>query len=575
MMTTLLNNRYQTIQVLGAGGFGETFLAEDTYMPSRRRCVIKQLKPVANDPQMYQLIQQRFQREAATLESLGEGSDQIPSLHAYFFENEHFYLVQEWIQGQTLSAKVTSVGLLSEPVVREILGSLLLVLDYVHSKGIIYRDIKPDNIIVRESNGKPVLIDFGAVKETMITPVNTQGKITHSIVIGTPGFMSPEQATGRPIYASDLYSLGMTAIYLLTGLLPQELETDLQTEELLWQQYALNVSPSLAAVLNKAIQYHPRDRYTTAMKMLDALQSITSNPPRQPSTQATVVVSPTAEKAFTQATQESHQKMAAVVDCPSSQRNSQKSLILGTLVVASLIGVAVVGVIKQPPQSSIVTSQPPRFTLDQEEASSTPAATESPAPLLEPTNAPPTPVTAQSPSPLLDSAPQQKNEQLPDIAPTSAASSAPQQKNQNQNDLSNNVAKKSILGFPTGTTERRVKAALGNPTKTSIGYFPNTRALLYEIVPNQISLGYLIDRSSGRIRQTEVAFAQSVELQVMQATLQEMLGDRAFVTTSQGLQRVYQRRANNYSFNLGALKGLVERNERDRIYIAVWDADFH
>ena len=222
-MTTLLNNRYQTIQVLGAGGFGETFLAEDTYMPSRRRCVIKQLKPVANDPQMYQLIQQRFQREAATLESLGEGSDQIPSLHAYFFENEHFYLVQEWIQGQTLSAKVASVGPLSETVVREILVSLLLVLEYVHSKGIIYRDIKPDNIIVRESNGKPVLIDFGAVKETMITPVNTHGKITHSIVIGTPGFMSPEQATGRPIYASDLYSLGMTAIYLLTGLLPQEM----------------------------------------------------------------------------------------------------------------------------------------------------------------------------------------------------------------------------------------------------------------------------------------------------------------------------------------------------------------
>ena len=555
MMTTLLNNRYQTIQVLGAGGFGETFLAEDTYMPSRRRCVIKQLKPVANDPQMYQLIQQRFQREAATLESLGEGSDQIPSLHAYFFENEHFYLVQEWIQGQTLSAKVASVGLLSETVVREILGSLLLVLDYVHSKGIIYRDIKPDNIIVRQSNGKPVLIDFGAVKETMITPVNTHGKITHSIVIGTPGFMSPEQATGRPIYGSDLYSLGMTAIYLLTGLLPQELETDLQTEELLWQQYALNVSPTLAAVLNKAIQYHPRDRYTTAMKMLDALQSITSNPPRQPSPQATVVVSPTAGKAFSQPTPESLQKMAAVVARPSTQRNSQKSLILGTLLVASLIGAAVVGVIKQSPKSSIVTSQPPRSTLEQEVASSTPAATESAAPTIEATNAPPTPATAQSPSPLLNSAPQQKN--------------------QNQNDSSNNVAKKSILGFPTGTTEKRVKAALGNPTKTSIGYFPNTRALLYEIVPNQISLGYLIDRSSGRIRQTEVAFAQSVELQVMQATLQEMLGDRAFVTTSQGLQRVYQRRANNYSFNLGALKGLVERNERDRIYIAVWDADFH
>lgn len=231
MMTTLLNNRYQIIQVLGAGGFGETFLAEDTYMPSRRRCVIKQLKPVTNDPQMYRLIQQRFQREAATLEALGERSDQIPKLFAYFSENGQFYLVQEWIQGQTLTDKVASVGPLSESAVREILVSLLLVLDYVHSKGIIYRDIKPDNIIIRQSNGQPVLIDFGAVKETMTATINSQGKPTYSIVLGTPGFMAPEQAAGRPIYASDIYSMGMTAIYLLTGKLPQELEIDLHTEE--------------------------------------------------------------------------------------------------------------------------------------------------------------------------------------------------------------------------------------------------------------------------------------------------------------------------------------------------------
>jgi serine/threonine-protein kinase len=145
---------------------------------------------------------------------------------------------------------------------------------------------------LRQSNGEPVLIDFGAVKETMSTVVNSKGKPTYSIVLGTPGFMPPEQASGRPIYASDLYSLGMTAIYLLTGKLPQELDTDLQTEDLLWQQHALNVSPSLAAVINKAIQYHPRDRYTTAMKMLDALQSVASMPPRQSSTHATLVVTP-------------------------------------------------------------------------------------------------------------------------------------------------------------------------------------------------------------------------------------------------------------------------------------------
>jgi serine/threonine-protein kinase len=97
----------------------------------------------------------------------------------------------------------------------------------------------------------------------------------------------------------------------------------------------------------------------------------------------------------------------------------------------------------------------------------------------------------------------------------------------------------------------------------------------YELNSNQITLGYLFDRSSGRIRQTEVAFDQSVEPEVMQETLQGMLGDHALINVSQGLQRVYQRRANNYSFNTGGLKGVIERNERDRIYIGIWDADLH
>jgi len=136
MTSILLNNRYQVIQILGAGGFGETLLAEDTHMPSRRRCVIKRLKPVSNDPQAYQSIQQRFEREAATLEFLGEHSNQIPRLYAYFSENGQFYLVQEWIHGHTLRQLLVSQGIQGEGIVKTILLSLLSVLDYVHSKGI-------------------------------------------------------------------------------------------------------------------------------------------------------------------------------------------------------------------------------------------------------------------------------------------------------------------------------------------------------------------------------------------------------------------------------------------------------
>jgi serine/threonine-protein kinase len=270
---TLLNNRYKLLGVLGGGGFGETFLAEDTQMPSGRRCVIKQLKPVVDNPQVYQLVQDRFQREAAILEELGDGSNQIPELYAYFIENGQFYLVQEYIEGYTLTQIVQQQGLMSETSVKDILINILPILNYVHSKHMVHRDIKPDNILIRSCDGKPVLIDFGAVKETMGTVVTPSGNSSRSIVIGTPGYMPMEQTAGRPVFASDIYSLGLTAIYLLTGKIPQQLATDPATGEILWRPHALNVSPSFAMVLDKAIQQSPRDRYLNARDMLAALQS--------------------------------------------------------------------------------------------------------------------------------------------------------------------------------------------------------------------------------------------------------------------------------------------------------------
>ncbi|BAZ41519.1 serine/threonine protein kinase [Calothrix sp. NIES-4101] len=269
---TLLNNRYRVLRILGDGGFGETFLAEDTQMPSGRRCLIKQLKPVVNNPQVYQLVQERFRREAAILEELGNGCNQIPTLYAYFVEDGEFYLVQEYIEGQTLT-QILQQGLLSESSVKEILINILPVLDYVHSKGIVHRDIKPDNILIRNCDRKPVLIDFGAVKETMGTTVTASGNSAQSIVIGTPGFMPMEQSVGRPIFASDIYSLGLTAIYLLTGKIPQEFTTNPVTGEIVWRNFALGVTPTFAGILDKSIQPIGRDRYWNAREMLSALQA--------------------------------------------------------------------------------------------------------------------------------------------------------------------------------------------------------------------------------------------------------------------------------------------------------------
>lgn len=285
MISNLLDNRYRVTSVLGSGGFGETYLAEDTKMPSNRRCVIKQLKPVADNPQMYELLQQRFHREAAVLETLGEESRYIPKLYANFAENGLFYLVQEWIDGLTLTETIERNGKWNEDAVRQLLISILQTLIYVHDRGIIHRDIKPDNIILR--SGEPVLIDFGAVKETLnVSTIRSSSQQAHSIVIGTPGFMASEQAAGRPFFASDLYSLALTAIFALTGKYPQELGTDQQTGEVLWQTHLMEISADLKAIFAKVLQFDPRDRYSSAREMLAALQ------PNQPNSGKLVPIPP-------------------------------------------------------------------------------------------------------------------------------------------------------------------------------------------------------------------------------------------------------------------------------------------
>jgi len=340
MMSNLLDNRYRVTSVLGSGGFGETYLAEDTKVPSNRRCVIKQLKPVADNPQMYELLQQRFHREAAVLETLGEESRYIPKLYANFTENGLFYLVQEWIDGLTLTETIERSGKWNEDAVRQLMMSILQTLIYVHDRGIIHRDIKPDNIILR--SGEPVLIDFGAVKETLnVSTIRSSAQQVHSIVIGTPGFMASEQAAGRPFFASDLYSLAMTAIFALTGKYPQELGTDPQTGEVVWQPLVQGISTDLKAIFAKVLQFDPRDRYSSAREMLVALQatpifnqSFPNQVPKSPalSNMQTVAVTP---RGYTPPTVPDQS-----VYVYQPQQNPKKK-IFGQLLVTVIVGGAV------------------------------------------------------------------------------------------------------------------------------------------------------------------------------------------------------------------------------------------
>jgi eukaryotic-like serine/threonine-protein kinase len=273
----LLRNRYRIEKPLAAGGFGETYLAIDLDYPGQRQVVVKHLKPASNDPGTLQIARRLFESEAQVLAELGETSDQLPALYAYFEEQGEFYLVQEFIAGQTLTAELAGRQL-SEAETIEVLQEILAGLAVVHSKNKIHRDLKPDNIIRRAKDGKLVLIDFGAVKEVrQAAGMGTNVALSASIGIGTQGYMPTEQAIGFPRLASDVYAVGAIGIQCLTGKHPHRL-FDETVLALRWQ-HLCQTSPDLAVILEKMVAQNADDRYFDGAEAAKALDQFL-NPPQ-------------------------------------------------------------------------------------------------------------------------------------------------------------------------------------------------------------------------------------------------------------------------------------------------------
>jgi serine/threonine protein kinase len=274
MIGQLLAGRYQVLQVLGAGGFGQTYITEDLHLPGQPKCVLKHLKPASNSPAVLEIARKLFQKEAETLQKLGS-HEQIPRLLAFFEEKQEFFLVQEYIIGHTLTAELGTSQKWTESAVHRLLREVLTILEFVHGQGVIHRDVKPDNIMRRDSDGKLVLIDFGAIKQVRTQQYPQLGEVTKTISIGTPGYMPLEQAGGTPRSSSDLYALGMICIQALTGQHPTEIAEDDATGELQWR-HLVNISPPLLAFLTKITSYHFKDRYVTAHEALQALGKLNS-----------------------------------------------------------------------------------------------------------------------------------------------------------------------------------------------------------------------------------------------------------------------------------------------------------
>jgi serine/threonine protein kinase len=253
---------------LGEGGFGRTYEAIDTDRMDDP-CVIKQFFPQVQGTAALEKAIELFKQEAKRLYELGE-HPQIPRLIAYFEQDKRLYLVQELIEGQTLLAELNQQGAFSEEKIRQLLADLLPVLKIVHERGVIHRDIKPENIMRRRKDGKLMLIDFGVSKQVTSTIIGQAGT-----TVGTHGYAPLEQMRGQVYPASDLYSLGVTCIRLLTQCLPQEDGSDelydAREGRWIWQgrlPQGRTISQELGQVLDKLLKDYVKDRYPSADEVL-------------------------------------------------------------------------------------------------------------------------------------------------------------------------------------------------------------------------------------------------------------------------------------------------------------------
>lgn len=407
---TLLQNRYRIVQLLGQGGFGRTYLTKDQGR-FEEECVIKEFMPVGGGDRFSSKATQLFQREAEILYQISH--PQIPQFRATFEQDQRLFLVQDYIEGLTYRdiLQQRPGQAFSETEIRAFLGQLLPVLAHIHAKGIIHRDISPENIILRRSDQRPVLIDFGVVKE-VVTRLQTDATTTQATTVGKAGYAPSEQLqSGRAYPSSDLYALAVTVLVLMTGKEPHELFDD-TTLSWNWQPFT-QVSDQLATVLNKALSYRPSDRYQSVNEMAQALQqggsarampsgvpqSPTRRPtPKQPSISEmrTVAVgsNPTVTRAGTTdmgvtrtaANTKTTASRTQVVKSPESQGGMDNPLalaamFLGAMVLAGFGGWATVNYVLKPDspsQNEVIQPLPSPEELDNQ---NNPPDTPEPEPL--------------------------------------------------------------------------------------------------------------------------------------------------------------------------------------------------
>ncbi len=369
----ILVNRYRIISQLGQGGFGRTYLAEDL-IHSHQKCVVKEFAPQVEEPEELKKAKELFDREADVLRQLKHS--QIPGFHSSLQPKlgtkDFFFLVQDYVDGDTyfdLSVKKQEQGeKFTEAEVIELLKNILPVLSYIHAKDVIHRDISPDNLMLRRSDNLPVLIDFGAVKQLPASKGFWFTQLAaNRTILGKKGYAPEEQLRqGKVFPSSDLYSLAVTALVLVTGKEPQKLYDSYQGN---WRWGEIKISPQFASILKKMLSYKPSDRYPLAEQVLKDLEVAANTKVTNPqiSKIRTMVAAPHRKKVSAIATQFNNKTQAVVhaLPLPIWLRPFAISLITTTAILLVFAGVwaVVTGVINAVTSISLPSISLPSLEL--------------------------------------------------------------------------------------------------------------------------------------------------------------------------------------------------------------------
>lgn len=269
LLGKIVDGRYQVLSVLSSGALIQTYIAQDIRLPGCPLCIIKHLpKAAKNNYQLWQTARQMLKREAEALKQLSE-RDQIPQLLTFFEKHQAFYLIRKYIKGVPLSLELLSNGRWSEIKVIQLLKEVLEILKFVHSREIVHLNIKPENLIKRESDSRMVLINFGLSKRyTHLTTLKKNLNTTFTAARQNP--------------KSDISALGLIGFQILIGHRFTQLIKDTDLAEI-FHLSQVQISPELVFILDKMVRDDSKSCYQSASEVLVELQPLVNlHLPTQP-----------------------------------------------------------------------------------------------------------------------------------------------------------------------------------------------------------------------------------------------------------------------------------------------------